>query len=116
MIYKITSKQGSCYGTFSGDTEGEALIKLHRSAGYDSSDVWERGGKLFFRDESTKVLLGDVEDWVFVKQDRCLHEADPESVVCADVLVNGIVLDFTCKRCGKSGSLFVDPKGIEFDE
>lgn len=71
MTYLIRSTGGHEYGLFEGATPAEALLALHRDAGYGPDVVSMDGGRLRFAEgdgvsASPRDLLGDVDDWEIV--------------------------------------------------
>ncbi len=60
-IYTIESKAGLIIGEYSGDTKEQALVKMHKDAGYKLS--LDEYGNITFPDEETKDICGDVNDW-----------------------------------------------------
>ena len=63
--FRITSKSGEDHGIYEADTPQDALLALHRDAGYGPDRVWlDTYGYLEFGDGGLRnTLCGDVEDW-----------------------------------------------------
>ena len=66
--YQIESKAGADHGVWSGDTPGEALLKLHQTAGYDVSLLIDRRGgeRLLFASDEDAEICGGLDDWCIV--------------------------------------------------
>jgi len=63
-LWRIVSSGGLDQGLWAGDTPQEALLLLHRTAGYGNEIVWiAKTGELVFWDNDYRDLLGDVVDW-----------------------------------------------------
>lgn len=63
--YTISSTAGVNFGTYEGVSPAEALLGLHRAAGYGEVTVWlDNDGDLAFCDEESAALLGDISDWI----------------------------------------------------
>jgi hypothetical protein len=63
MTYSISSTQGADYGEWEGDSKAEALLALHREAGYGKDKVWLEDGNLKFKSYEYRQLIGGVDDW-----------------------------------------------------
>ncbi len=64
MYYQIWSKAGAYYGTWEADSPSEALLQLHREAGYSESVVrLNAHGRLNFATSEDRRLFGDIGDW-----------------------------------------------------
>ena len=61
--FNISSAFNVDYGQWSGDTPADALLALHREAGYDENQVWLEDGELQFKNEEYRRLIGDTSDW-----------------------------------------------------
>jgi hypothetical protein len=60
--YRIHSKAGGDFGVWQGETPADALLALHRDAGYGPEVCWVEG-ELRFRSASERELLGDCGVW-----------------------------------------------------
>ena len=67
--YKIYSKAGVFYGDFEASTKVEALLQLHRLAGYGQEVVRLDGESLVFDSDASRELCGDVDFWDVVERD-----------------------------------------------
>lgn len=68
--YRIHSTAGKDFGTWPGPTAVDALLALHRDAGYSDTAVWiDESGRLAFAD-GYRELCGDVTDWDIVRSDE----------------------------------------------
>lgn len=51
---------------------------------------------------------------------KCVHEPDPADIKPADGAGRDRgtdwILDVTCKKCGRSGSIRIDPADVDFDD
>ena len=69
MTARIYARNGTDHGVYEGETVVDALIAMHRDAGYGPDVVWRTGTDsmpgLAFADDATRDLLGDVTDWDF---------------------------------------------------
>lgn len=54
----------------------------------------------------------NILDTLCPKSPDQLHEADPRTAVKADGA--HWIIDFNCKHCGRSGSVYVDPRNISW--
>lgn len=62
--YRITSRSGADHGTYSGATPAEALLAMHRDAGYGPDVVWlDEDSDPVFCDDQMRYALGGVTDW-----------------------------------------------------
>lgn len=61
--FNICSAFNVDYGDWEGSSKAEALLALHREAGYDENQVWLEDGELKFKNEEYKRLIGDTSDW-----------------------------------------------------
>jgi hypothetical protein len=68
MGYVITSRAGKVLGSFEGQTAAEALLALHRDAGYGPRQVWVEDGELHFDCEETRALCGGLEAYSVVPE------------------------------------------------
>lgn len=63
--YRIVSEAGIDMGLWQGETAAEALLALHRDAGYSEQQVWLGGdGELHFDSDDTRELCGGIDDWL----------------------------------------------------
>ena len=58
--YQITSTQGTDFGTYTADSPEQALVQLHRDAGYNVRFV---DGQIVYPDPHTAGLCGGADDW-----------------------------------------------------
>jgi len=66
--YEIFSKNGENFGTFQGSTPAEALLAMHREAGYQPDQVWiDEDGDITFASEETEALCGGLDAWRVVE-------------------------------------------------
>lgn len=63
MMFTITSKSGAEMGSFEGATPAEALVAMHRAAGYGRVDYDIDGDCIAWPDHETAALCGDVDAW-----------------------------------------------------
>lgn len=67
MRYRITSRSGADHGTYSGATPAEALLAMHRDAGYgpDRVQLTHDDGReaMRYHGVGTLVALGTIADW-----------------------------------------------------
>ena len=66
--YRIESWAGVDHGTWTGDTPGEALCRMHREAGYDVSLLIDRSGgeRLLFASDEDAEICGGLDEWCIV--------------------------------------------------
>lgn len=69
QAYRIESKAGEICGTYHGETPAEALLAMHREAGYGPDDAWIEDDELCFRDDDTREMCGDTTAWIIKRQD-----------------------------------------------
>ena len=65
MTWRIESKAGVNHGTWTGDTPAEALVRMHREAGYDVQVLIDRTGTetLLFASDEDAEICGGLDDW-----------------------------------------------------
>ena len=62
-IYMITSGASIDLGTFSGESDSEALLAILRDGGYTAAQVWLEDGVLCFAADDYREMCGGVEDY-----------------------------------------------------
>ncbi len=66
--YHIISRSGADFGVYEGSTPAEALLHMFERAGYSTHiaerKVWLEDGELRYADQETRLLLGDISDWI----------------------------------------------------
>ncbi len=65
-LYTITSKAGQAMGEYAGRTPREALVAMHRDAGYPGVTYDADADAIVWPDEDTADLCGSVRDWEIV--------------------------------------------------
>jgi hypothetical protein len=77
--YTITSKAGQKMGEYTGRTEREALVAMHRDAGYPGVGYDAEADAIVWPDEDTADLCGSVRDWIVAPA-----ETTPDYAALAD--------------------------------
>ena len=68
--FHIYSKAGVDMGVYEAGTVEQAVLAMHRNAGYDKDVVWlDDDGRLAFRDQDAIDLCGDVDHWDIDEED-----------------------------------------------
>jgi hypothetical protein len=68
--YRISNRaSGRLMGSYEGDTKEDALLSLHRDAGYKEHDVRIVDGELVFADDDTERLLGGPGAWIVEEEE-----------------------------------------------